>query len=109
MFWDFGQEDFNSVLMLYHISLSINHVLLVCGIHVAMRFRLDGYKRYKYSASIICLVVGFDVTKYENIPHSDNGIQKSVSGKYFERFSSVGSDVCIFGVLFNLILASIIK
>jgi hypothetical protein len=39
------------------------------------------------------LAVGFNVMKYENIPHSDNGIRKSVSGKYIEWSSSVGSVV----------------
>jgi Na+/citrate or Na+/malate symporter len=59
-------------------------------------------------ASIICLAVGFEMTKHENMPHSDNVIWKSVSGNYIEKFFSVGSIVWIFGVLFALIPASLI-
>jgi hypothetical protein len=47
-------------------------------------FILLGVRRYTSSDSIICIAVGLDVTKYENMPHSDSGIRKSVSGKYIE-------------------------
>ena len=49
---------------------------------------------------------GLDVGKYENSPHSDNGIRSPVSEKKIEWSSIVGSDAWIFGVSMTVIPAS---
>ena len=57
-----------------------------------------GVSRYTSSFSTMDRAVGLDIGKYNNLPHSNNGIQKLVSGKNIEWPSTVGFLTCISGV-----------
>ena len=68
-----------------------------------------GVSRYTSSFSTMDRAVGLDIGKYNNLPHSDNGIRKLVTGNNMEQSSTVRSLTCIFGVSCTLNTSSISK
>ena len=63
---------------------------------------MPGVSRYTSAFTSMYHASGLDFEKYYNVPHSDNGIRKLVSGNNIEWSSTVGLLTCIFGVSFNV-------
>ena len=59
---------------------------------------MNGVSRYTYSYNTMVCDVSLDVGKYENVPHSNNGIRKLFSENNIEWYSTVGLLTFIFGV-----------